>query len=49
VLTEPDIDMTRFPIPTYSTKDVGSYITAGNFCMSNDPEIGVSDLWHYRF
>jgi len=47
VLTGADIDITRFPIPTYSPKDGGPYITAGIF-VSKDPEIGVTDIGHYR-
>jgi len=48
VLTGRDIDITRYPIPTYSPKDGGPYITAG-ICVSKDPETGVPDLGHYRF
>ncbi len=42
------IDITRFPIPTYSPKDGGPYITPG-IVVSKDPETGVSDIGHYRF
>lgn len=47
VLIGKDIDITRFPIPTYSPKDGGPYITAGIF-ISKDPESGVTDIGHYR-
>ena len=47
VLTGKEIDITRFPIPTYSPKDGGPYITAGIF-VSKDPENGVADIGHYR-
>jgi UbiD family decarboxylase len=47
VLTGNDIDITRFPIPTYSPKDGGPYITSGIF-VSKDPEFGVADIGHYR-
>jgi 4-hydroxy-3-polyprenylbenzoate decarboxylase/2,5-furandicarboxylate decarboxylase 1 len=47
VITE-DIDIRRFPIPTYSPKDGGPYITPG-IVVSKDPETGVPDIGHYRF
>ncbi|MCC6887614.1 MAG: UbiD family decarboxylase [Hyphomicrobiales bacterium] len=47
VITQ-DIDITQFPIPTYSPKDGGPYITAG-IVVSKDPETGVPDIGHYRF
>ena len=47
VLTGKDIDITRFPIPVYSPKDGGAYITAGIF-VCKDPENGVADMGHYR-
>ncbi len=47
VLTGKDIDITRFPIPTYSPNDGGPYITAGIF-VCKDPENGVTDIGHYR-
>jgi 4-hydroxy-3-polyprenylbenzoate decarboxylase/2,5-furandicarboxylate decarboxylase 1 len=43
-----DIDITRFPIPTYSPKDGGPYITPG-IVVSKDPETGIPDIGHYRF
>src|SRR6185437_7072850 len=47
VLTGDDIDITRFPIPIYSPKDGGPYITAGSI-VSKDPETGIPDIGHYR-
>jgi len=37
------IDMARFPIPTYSPKDGGPYITPG-IVVSKDPQTGVPDI-----
>lgn len=48
VITGRDIDITSFPIPKYSPKDGGPYITAG-ITVSKDPETGVPDIGHYRF
>jgi 2,5-furandicarboxylate decarboxylase 1 len=48
VLKGADIDITRFPIPKYSPKDGGPYITPG-IVVSHDPETGVPDIGHYRF
>jgi 2,5-furandicarboxylate decarboxylase 1 len=48
VLTGDDIDITQFPIPTYSPADGGAYITPG-IVVSRDPETGVNDIGHYRF
>ena len=48
VLTGNAIDITRFPIPQYSPKDGGRYITPG-IVVSKDPETGVADIGHYRF
>ncbi len=42
------IDITRFPIPTYSPKDGGAYITAG-IVVTADPETGIPNIGHYRF
>jgi 2,5-furandicarboxylate decarboxylase 1 len=42
------IDLAGFPIPTYSPKDGGPYITPG-IVVSKDPETGVPDIGHYRF
>ncbi len=48
VITGDDIDIRRWPIPTYSPKDGGPYITPG-IVVSEDPETGVPDIGHYRF
>jgi len=48
VVIDRHIDITRFPIPTYSPKDGGPYITAG-IVVSKDPETGIPDIGHYRF
>jgi UbiD family decarboxylase len=48
VLTGAQIDITRFPVPTYSPKDGGPFITPG-IVVSRDPETGVPDIGHYRF
>src|SRR5712691_7687158 len=48
VVITKDIDINRFPIPTYSPKDGGPYITPG-IVVSQDPETGVPDIGHYRF
>jgi 4-hydroxy-3-polyprenylbenzoate decarboxylase/2,5-furandicarboxylate decarboxylase 1 len=48
VITGRDIDITSFPIPQYSPKDGGPYITPG-ITVSKDPENGVPDIGHYRF
>lgn len=48
VLTGDQIDLGKLPIPTYSPKDGGPYITAG-ITVSVDPETGVPDIGHYRF
>lgn len=48
VLTGDAVDITRFPVPTYSPDDGGPYITAG-ITVSKDPETGVPDLGHYRY
>lgn len=48
VLTGDAIDITRFPVPQYSPKDGGRYITPG-IVVSKDPETGVPDIGHYRF
>ena len=48
VIQEEDIDLHSLPIPTYSPKDGGPYITPG-IVVSKDPETGVPDIGHYRF
>lgn len=47
VLTGKDIDVRRFPVPVYSPKDGGPFITPG-LVVSKDPETGVADIGHYR-
>lgn len=47
VLTGNEIDITRFPIPTYSPKDGGPFITAG-IVASKNPETNIPDIGHYR-
>src|SRR5215472_14450874 len=42
------IDIRNFPVPQYSPKDGGPYITPG-IVVSEDPETGVPDIGHYRF
>ena len=42
------IDIRDFPVPQYSPKDGGPYITPG-IVVSEDPETGVPDVGHYRF
>lgn len=48
VLTGDAIDITRFPVPTYSPKDGGPFITPA-IVVSKDPETGIPDIGHYRF
>ena len=48
VILDDDFDLMRFPIPTYSPKDGGPYITPG-IVVSKDPETGIPDIGHYRF
>jgi 2,5-furandicarboxylate decarboxylase 1 len=48
VLRGDSIDISQFPIPQYSPKDGGRYITPG-IVVSKDPETGVPDIGHYRF
>ena len=48
VITGKDIDIRKFPIPTYSPKDGGPFITPA-IAVSKDPETGVPDIGHYRF
>jgi 2,5-furandicarboxylate decarboxylase 1 len=47
VLVGNQIDIQRFPVPIYSPKDGGPFITAG-IVVSKDPETGVFDIGHYR-
>src|SRR5882672_6131402 len=48
IISGDDIDLRRWPIPTYSPKDGGPYITPG-IVVSHDPETGAPDIGHYRF
>ena len=48
VLTGDQIDITRFPVPTYSPKDGGPFITPA-IVASKDPETGIPDIGYYRF
>jgi 4-hydroxy-3-polyprenylbenzoate decarboxylase/2,5-furandicarboxylate decarboxylase 1 len=48
VIIGDDIDIREFPIPQYSPKDGGPYITPG-ITVSKDPETGIPDFGHYRF
>ncbi len=48
VETGDQIDLRRYPIPTYSPDDGGPFVTPG-FVVSRDPETGVADIGHYRF
>lgn len=48
VLTGGEIDLGALPIPQYSERDGGRYITPG-IVVSRDVEFDVFDLGHYRF
>lgn len=48
VLTGDQIDVTKLPVPIYSPKDGGPYITAG-IVVSEDPETSIPDIGNYRF
>lgn len=48
VLTGEQIDLARLPVPIYSPKDGGPYITAG-IVISENPETGIPDIGNYRF
>jgi 2,5-furandicarboxylate decarboxylase 1 len=48
VMTGDDVDLTKLPVPTYSPKDGGPYITAG-IVVSEDPDTGIPDIGNYRF
>ena len=41
-------DLSKLPVPKYSPKDGGPYLTSG-IVVSKDPETGVPDIGHYRF
>ena len=48
ILLGDEIDLTKLPIPQFSTIDGGPFITAG-ITVSKDPETGVPDIGHYRY
>lgn len=48
VLTGDQADLTKLPVPTYSPKDGGPYITAG-IVVSENPETSIPDIGNYRF
>lgn len=47
VLSGDSIDVTKLPVPIYSPKDGGPYITAG-IVVSENLETGVPDIGNYR-
>ena len=48
VLTGPDVDLARLPIPTYFPGDAGRYLTAG-LLVARDPATGVETEGYHRF
>jgi UbiD family decarboxylase len=48
VLTGPNLDLTRLPLPTYFPGDAGRYLTAG-MLVARDPETGVETEGYHRF
>ena len=48
VLVGDQIDVTKLPVPIYSPKDGGPYITAG-IVVSENPETSIPDIGFYRF
>lgn len=48
VITGDAVNIYDFPVPTYSSKDGGPFITPG-IVVSKDPVTGVPDIGHYRF
>jgi 2,5-furandicarboxylate decarboxylase 1 len=48
ILKDSEIDLSKLPIPKYSSLDGGPYITSG-IVVSHDPETKVTDLGNYRF
>jgi UbiD family decarboxylase len=48
LLTGPDLDLARLPIPTYFPGDAGRYLTAG-LLVARDPETGVETEGYHRF
>lgn len=48
VITGDQIDLAQLPVPIYSPKDGGPYITSG-IVVSENPETGIPDIGNYRF
>jgi len=48
VLTGPDLDLTRLPMPRYFPGDAGRYLTAG-MLVARDPDTGVETEGYHRF
>ncbi|PYM19727.1 MAG: UbiD family decarboxylase [Candidatus Rokuibacteriota bacterium] len=48
VLTGPDLDLARLPIPSYFPGDAGRYLTAG-MLVARDPATGVETEGYHRF
>jgi len=44
-VTEKNVDLSKLPIPTYTRRDMGPYITSGVF-IASDPEYGVNASIH---
>lgn len=48
VLRGDEIDLTRFPVPTFWPKDGGPYIGTGNVTLTRDPDTGLINAGVYR-
>ncbi|HEY7539044.1 MAG TPA: UbiD family decarboxylase [Methylomirabilota bacterium] len=48
VLTGPEVDLARLPIPRYFPGDAGRYLTAG-MLVARDPDTGVETEGYHRF
>ena len=48
VLTGPELDLARLPIPAYFPGDAGRYLTAG-MLVARDPDTGVETEGYHRF
>ncbi len=44
-VVEKKVDLSKLPIPTYTSRDMGPYITAGVF-IAKDPEYGLNASFH---
>jgi UbiD family decarboxylase len=44
-IVEDEVDLSTLPIPTYTSSDMGPYITAGVF-IASDPEYGLNASFH---